>query len=120
MGDSARNAMKYSVATIVSVLLGVLLIGAGYGATWRVERLHATLSALGIHQLAHRYWECQPQKPGESYKRDAAYCAEVNRAMEGRATEMPALQVVQVPRPQMIPPEASEIVRAPNSTAGSI
>jgi hypothetical protein len=115
--------MKYSVATIVSVLLGVLLIGAGYGETWRVERLHANLAALGIHELAHRYWACQPQKPGESYKRAAVYCAEVNRAMEARANEMPALQVVDVSRPNMMLPTPSDLIpiaREPTPPAGSI
>jgi len=115
--------MKYFVATIGSVVLGVLLIGAGYGETWRVERLHATLAALGIHELAHRYWACQPQKPGESYKRAAVYCAEVNRVMEARANEMPALQVVDVSRPSMMLPEASDLVpiaRGSTTQAASI
>jgi hypothetical protein len=98
--------MKYSVATLVSGLLGGVLIGAGYVQIRRVEQLHAALSALDIHALAVRYWECQPRTPGEPYKRDSAYCAEVNRAMEARANEMPALQLVKVSPPQMILPEA--------------
>jgi hypothetical protein len=115
--------MKYSVATVVSVLLGVLLIAAGYVQTRRVERLHASLSTLGIHELAHRYWECQPQKPGEPYKRDAAYCAEVDRVMEARANEMPPLQLVDVSRLQMMLPDSSDLVpieRGPTRAAGSI
>jgi hypothetical protein len=48
--------MKYSVATIVSILIGSALIGAAYMQTRRVEQLHATLSTLNIQQLANRYW----------------------------------------------------------------
>jgi hypothetical protein len=43
--------------------------------------------------------------------------------MDARANEKPALQVVQVPRPQMILPEASDLIpieRGSNSPAGSI
>jgi hypothetical protein len=116
--------MKYSVATIVSILIGSALIGAAYMQTRRVEQLHATLSTLNIQQLANRYWECQPQKQAERYQRDAAYCAVVNRAMEARANEMPALQVVQVPRlPERVRSHAFDLMlieRGANSTAGSI
>jgi hypothetical protein len=115
--------MKYSVATVVSILLGGVLIGAGLVETRRVEQFHVALSALGVHQLAVRYWACQPQKPGESYKRAAVYCAEVNRAMEARVDEMPPLQVVDLSRPHIMLPEATNpmlIERVPSSTSGSI
>jgi hypothetical protein len=95
--------MKYHVAMIVSVLAAVFLIGGACVQTVQAERkssaLKANLSALSIQKLTTRFWECQPHTPGEPYKRDAAYCAEVNRAMERRANEVPALQVVKAPPP---------------------
>jgi hypothetical protein len=90
--------MKYHVAMIVSVLATALLIGGAYIQTRHAEQetsaLRANLSALSIPQLTSRFWECQPQRPGEPYRRDAAYCAEVNKVMERRANEAPALQVM--------------------------
>ena len=81
-GASQRNAMKYHVAMIVSVLAAVLLIGGACVQTVQAERkssaLKANLSALSIQKLTTRFWECQPHTPGEPYKRDAVYCAEVN------------------------------------------
>jgi hypothetical protein len=92
--------MKYHVAIIVSVLTAALLIGGICVQTVQAERknaaLRANLSAQSIQKLTTRFWECQPQSPGEAYKRDAAYCAEVNRAMERRSTEVPALHVVNI------------------------
>jgi type II secretory pathway pseudopilin PulG len=99
--------MKYHVAMIVSVLAAALLIGGAYVQTRQAEQktsaLRANLSAQSIQQLTARYWECQPHSPGEPYKRDAAYCAEVNKVMERRETEVPALQVVKIRREILLP-----------------
>jgi hypothetical protein len=103
-----RNAMKYHVAMIVSVLAAALLIGGACVQTQHAEQknsaLRANLSTLSIQQLTDHFWECQPHSPGEPYKRDAAFCAEVNRAMESRSSEVPPLQVVDIYRyaPPMI------------------
>jgi hypothetical protein len=102
-----RNAMKYHVAMIVSVLATALLIGGACVQTRHAEQknsaLRAKLSSLSIPQLTSRFWECQPKSPGEPYKRDAAYCAEVNRTMERRSNEVPPLQVVKIHREQVLP-----------------
>jgi len=100
--------MKYHAAMMSSVLAAALLIGGAFVQTRHSEQkdlaLRANLSALSIQQLTAHFWECQPQSPGEPYKRDAAYCAEVNRAMESRSTEVPPLQLVDIYRyaPPMI------------------
>jgi hypothetical protein len=98
-----RNAMKYHVAMIVSVVAAALLIGGVCVQTVQAERknsaLRANLSALSIQKLTTRFWQCQPQSPGESYNRDTAYCAEVNRVMERRSSEVPALHVVIITYP---------------------
>jgi hypothetical protein len=115
--------MKYHVAMIVSVLAAALLIGGAFVQTRVAEQknsaLRASLSALSIQQLTIRYWDCQPHSPGEPYKRDAAYCAEVNTAMESRSTEAPALQVVKIYAPSIIDgPMNGPIIRyAPNPPA---
>jgi hypothetical protein len=114
--------MKYHVAMIVSVLAVVVLIGGACVQTLNTEQknsaLRATLSSLSIPQLTRRFWECQPQSAGEPYKRDAAYCAQVNNVMERRAKEVPALQVVDISTPAWRKNFA--IVEIPSSTGASL
>jgi hypothetical protein len=102
--------MKYQVATIASVIVGALLIVATCVQTRYTNQktlaLRANLSALSIDQLTARFWECQPHSPGESYKRDAPYCAEVNNIMTTRASEVVPLQVVSI---QSEPPELMDL-----------
>jgi hypothetical protein len=116
-----RNAMKYHVAMMVSVIAAALLIGGAFVQTRHAEQktsaLRANLSAQSIQQLAARYWDCQPRSPGEPYKRDAAYCAEVNRAMERRSNEVPPLQVVDISTPTYIM-DIMQIEEIPSSTGG--
>jgi hypothetical protein len=106
--------MKYDVATIVSVLLCALLIGglsvqARY-AHQRDAALAAKVSALNIQQLTAGFWECQPKSlkelgwPNVTYKRDSAYCAFVDSAMERRVNEVPALEVVNIQPPEILIP----------------
>src|SRR5579863_5371602 len=89
--------MKYHVATLVSVLLGALLISASYVQTQRAEQraliLRTSLSKMDIRRLTNLYWECQPKQPGEPYARDAIYCGAVSKALGNRVNEVPALQL---------------------------
>jgi len=86
--------MKYTVATVVSVLLGALLICGESIRTLHTEgsqaALAASLSALKIRQLATLYWECQDQSADNPYQRDPGECAVIGRAMQRRVNEMPA------------------------------
>lgn len=95
--------MKYHVATLASVLLGALFIGAAYVQTQRAEHraliLRTSLSKMDIRRLTSLYWECQP---GEPNSRDAVYCGAVSKALGARANEFPALEVVKV-RPHLMP-----------------
>jgi hypothetical protein len=98
--------MKYTVASVASMLLGTLLISAAYVQTHHAEQkaaiLRTHLSAMSIRELSTHFWECGPQAPGERYHRDAAFCAEVDRAIATRANELPAFQIVNASRPPMM------------------
>jgi hypothetical protein len=98
--------MKYTVATVASVVLATLLISAAYVQTRHREQkaasLRAHLSAMSITELSGYFWSCGPRVSGERYKRDARFCAEVNGAIERRASEFPAFQVVNAASPRMI------------------
>jgi hypothetical protein len=106
--------MKYHVATIVSVLLGALLIGAAYVQTQRAEHraliLRTSLSKMDIRRLTNAYWECQPKQPGEPYSRDAVYCGAVSKALGARVSEVPALQVIRLEQ-HMFLPDINEILQ---------
>jgi hypothetical protein len=114
--------MKYEVATIVSVLLGALLIGAvcvqTRSARQRTQVLRARLSTESFDQLSRRFWDCEPQRPGEPYKRDALYCAEVTKALDGR--QIPGLQVVKIFPPTMMIPELARTHFAPKMISPKI
>jgi hypothetical protein len=101
--------MKYHVATIASVIVGALLIGAASVQSRRAEQqtlaLRASLSELNIQQLSSHYWECEPQGPGERYNRNAVYCGEIIRAFEARANEVPTLQIVKITPPYVDLPD---------------
>jgi hypothetical protein len=106
--------MEYDVATIVSVPLCALLIGGLSVQTryahQRDAALAAKVSALNIQQLTAGFWECQPKSlkelgwPNVAYKRDSAYCAFVDSAMERRVNEVPALEVVNIQPPEILIP----------------
>ncbi len=106
--------MKYHVATLVSVLLGALLIGAAYVQTQRAEHraliLRTSLSKMDIRRLTNAYWECQPKQPGEPYSRDAVYCGAVSKALGARVNEVPALQVIKL-EPHMFLPDINDVLR---------
>ena len=106
--------MKYHVATLASVLLGVLLIGVAYVQTQRAEHrvliLRTSLSKMDIRRLTSLYRECQPQQSGEAYSRDAIYCEAVSNALGARANEVPALEVIKL-EPHMSLPDINPILR---------
>jgi hypothetical protein len=90
--------MKFTVAIILSVILGAIVIGDGYVKTRRAEQnavmVKTGLSAMSIQELSRRSEECdQSLGRGQPVKHDAANCAEVWREIEARP-----LQAVDVGR----------------------
>ena len=87
---SMGNKRKFIVVMVALLaILGTLFLGDGYLKTRRVEQttstVRASLAAMSIQELAGRVRECDP--PAGSDQRtihDAAYCAEVMRAIEDR------------------------------------
>jgi hypothetical protein len=89
--------LKYKVMVVAAAILAVVVAGDGYLRTRRADQkasgLKTTVSAMSIQQLARASEECDsPQSPGAPAKHDAAYCAEVFRAIEAEP-----LQIVQPP-----------------------
>jgi len=84
--------MKYTVAMVVLVTLGAMVIGDGYVKSVRAEQhtllLRASLSKLSVQQLAARSGECF-SRPGNRgpINHDAAYCAEVVQALSAKPLE---------------------------------
>jgi hypothetical protein len=86
MGNK-KNLMMVAVALLA--ILGALFLGDGYVKTRRIEEtsstLRAHLAAMSIQELAGRVRECDPPIGSDQrVTRDAAYCAEVMRAIEDR------------------------------------
>jgi hypothetical protein len=99
------NKHKLTVVMVVlAAILGALFLGDGYLKTRRVERaastMRASLSAMSIQELAGRVRECDPPTGSDQpIIHDAAYCAEVMRAIEDRP-----LQAVEIkPSAPLIP-----------------
>ncbi len=93
--------MKYKatvVAVGVVVILAVIFMGDGYLRTRRAEQksgaLRTAVSAMSIQQLARAAEACDLAQAGGRVHHDAAYCAEVFRAIEDQP-----LQIVETPRP---------------------
>jgi len=86
-------AMKYKVAMVALMILVAIVIGDGYLRSRRADlstsALKATVTAMSIQQLARASEECDSaQSPGGRVKYDAAYCAEVFRAIEAGPLEI--------------------------------
>ncbi len=84
--------MKYTVAMVVLVTLGAIVIGDGYVRTVRAEQhmllLRAALSKLSVQQLAAQSGECLSRPGGRGpANHDAAYCAEVVQALSAKPLE---------------------------------
>jgi len=94
-----RIKMIFIVAVVaVLAVLGALFIGDGYLKSRRIEQttstVRASLSAMSIQELAGRVRDCDP--PAGSDQRaihDAAYCAEVMRAIEDRPLQAVKIKV---------------------------
>jgi hypothetical protein len=102
--------MKYTVATIVLVTLGAIVIGDGYIKSVRAEQhtlvLRAALSKMSVQQLAARSWECSSQLGARSpANHDTAYCAEVVQALSAKPLEgfviVPREMVLYTPMPTL-------------------
>jgi hypothetical protein len=81
------------VVTAVGAVLAAVLIGDGYLRTRRASAHAVTLktavAAMSIQELARRVGECEPSPgSGAPVKHDAAYCAEVMRAIEQRPLQL--------------------------------
>ena len=90
-------AIKYQVMVAAVVVLALIVIGDGYLRTRRADQntsvLKSRVSAMSIQQLARASEECDSaQSPGGEVKHEAAYCAEVFRAIEAEP-----LQIVEMP-----------------------
>ena len=90
--------MKYKVTLVAAVVLAVIFMGDGYLRTRRADQkagaLKTAVSTMSIQQLAKASEECDLAQAGGQVKHDAAYCAEVFRAIEDQP-----LQIVETPRP---------------------
>lgn len=85
-------AIKYKVMVVAGVFVALIVLGDGYLRTRRADQstsvLKSKVSAMTIQQLAKASEECDSeqshseQSPGGQVKHDAAYCAEVFRAIE--------------------------------------
>jgi hypothetical protein len=91
--------MKYKVTVVavgVIVILAVIFMGDGYLRTRRADQksgaLRTAVSAMSIQQLAKASEECDLAQAGGRVHHDAAYCAEVFRAIEDQP-----LQIVDTP-----------------------
>jgi hypothetical protein len=90
--------MKYTLPTVVLVILGALWAAQGYLKTRRVEQhtvsLRTQLSAMSIQELSRLSVKCDRSMGGRPpVGHDADYCAEVWREIEARP-----LQSVEVPK----------------------
>jgi hypothetical protein len=90
--------MKYTIPTVVLMILAALWAGQGYLKTRRVEQhavsLRAQLSAMSIQELSRLSEKCDRSMGGHpSVGHDADYCAEVWREIEARP-----LQSVEMPK----------------------
>jgi hypothetical protein len=104
--------MKYTVAMVVLMTLGAIVIGDGYVKSVRAEQhtllLRASLSKLSVQQLAARSGECL-SGPGDRgpANHDVAYCAEVVQALSAKPLEgfvilhRSAVQNIATPAPKL-------------------
>ena len=103
--------MKYTVATIVLVVLGALAIAAGSLESSRARQnalaLQETVSRLSLQQLAGDARECRPPRwVGEPVNRDLAYCAEVWRELAAEPLQLVEIQkapLMNFPTPSVRP-----------------
>jgi len=91
-------ATKYKVTVGALVILAVLFLGDAYlrtrSAAQKTSELKTAVSAMSLQQLAAASKECdEALSLGGRAKHDAAYCAEVFRAIEDQP-----LQMVEVPK----------------------
>lgn len=89
--------MKYKVAVVTVAILAAVVIGDGYLRTRRADQkasvLKSAVSAMSIQELARASEECDSaQSPGGTAKQDAAYCAEVYRAIEDQPLQIVEMQ----------------------------
>ena len=87
---------KFALAVLV-ILGGAVVIGDGLFKSNRAERnstaLRTAVAELSPQELAARVAACDAPSPqAESPRRDAAYCAEVNRRVDNQP-----LQIVETP-----------------------
>jgi hypothetical protein len=87
------NAAKTTIAVMVLVFVVAVVLGDGYLKTRRADqhalKLKASVSSLSIQELARRTQECDSsQLLSAPVKHDAAYCAEVMRAIDDRPLEI--------------------------------
>lgn len=93
--------MKYTVAMVVLIALGAVVIGDGYIKSVRAEqytsKVRATISALTLQQLATAVRECDG-RPGAPRVHGPIYCSEASRRLDS----VP-LEAVQVRDPELQP-----------------
>ena len=109
--------MKYTQATLVLLVLGVMVVGAGELHKRSTARdrlaLRSMLATLNVQQLARRAEPCQPSNPHIPWTAweaakilpDPVYCAEVMRAVNAQP-----MQVVEIPQ---IPFDSFRVIPAP-------
>jgi hypothetical protein len=81
------------VTVVAVVILAAIFMGDGYLKTRRADEktsaLKTAVSGMSIQQLARASEECDPaQSSGGAVKHDAAYCAEVFRAIEAEPLQI--------------------------------
>jgi hypothetical protein len=86
-----------SALAVLVILGGAIVIGDGLFKSNRAERkstaLRTAVAELSPQELALSVAACDaPPRPGESPRRDAAYCAEVSRRLDDQP-----LQIVETP-----------------------